>query len=380
MLRQVRLNHRVFDATNPSISFPRRVFAFGTHELAVADEIQPEVTSGIVVNNALRLVIDELLVGNNLEEIACRIPPHDPATGRVDAFQQVPLGANPDDISRCSVADDVLFSSCQGSTAVCICQNPMGCPRSTTCNDADPLIPKCSPGSTCTGGVCVIDLGQPVGVLDINQDGATDDTRMMAGAIGLQCGSIDVPIDLDSSYWNPSGDQNRPAAGGFDALGPAIVLSPLGPMPTNLPCNLKFAPTVVDKENRQLCAPAGGDITASCTEGDLSAFTFRTEALALSSASWVNGDSGVNRTDPALFSVNAPLAVANIGNITVTQAGAPFTAFTVTLMMPQLLQITWDAPGLAADTLYEVTITPQVTDTFDQGLPAPQIFTFTTGA
>ena len=98
MLRQVRLNHRVFDAADPTISFPRRVFAFGTHDLAVADEIQPQVTSAIVVNNSMRLVIDELLVGNNLEEIACRLPPHDPATGRNDAFQAVPIGATQDDI------------------------------------------------------------------------------------------------------------------------------------------------------------------------------------------------------------------------------------------------------------------------------------------
>jgi hypothetical protein len=380
MLRQVRLNHRVFDLTNPSVSFPRRVFAFGTHELAVADEIQPpghdrnrpQQQPAPRDRRAARWKQPQ-------KEIACRLPPHDPDEGRVDAVQAVPLGANPDDIARCSVADDVLFSSCQGATAVCICRNPMGCARSTTCNDADPAIPKCSLGSTCTGGVCVVEMG-PVGVLDINQDGATDDTRMMPGAIKLTCGSLDVPIDLDSSYWNPSGDQNRPAAGGFDALGPAVVLSPLGPMPTNLPCSVQFGDKVVDKENRQVCAPAGGDITASCTEGDLSAFTFKTEALALSAASWLDGDSGVNRTDPALFSVNAPLDVANIGNITVKEGGTNFTAFTVTLMMPTLLQITWTAPGLAADTLYEITFTPQVTDTFNQGLPAPQIFTFTTGA
>ena len=28
--------------------------------------------------------------------------------------------------------------------------------------------------------------------------------------------------DTTGSYWNPSGDQNRPAMGGFDALGPAL--------------------------------------------------------------------------------------------------------------------------------------------------------------
>jgi len=354
MLRQVRLNHRVFDAVDPTISFPRRVFAFGTHELANPDEIQPGVTSAIAVNNGLRLIIDEILVGNNLEEIACRAAVDD------DAFATVPLGATPDDIARCSVADDVLPSTCTGSTAVCMCNNDAGCAR----------------------GVLLVGKGEPVGVLDINQDGATDDTRMMPGAIGLRCGTIDVPIDLDNSYWNPSGDQNKPAQGGFDALGPAIVLSPDGPMPTNLSCNLVFANNIVDKQGLHICAPANGDVKAGCADGDLSAFTFKVEPLVLDSSSWENNDIGINRTDPALFSTTAPLDPLNIQGVTVTENGTalPAARFTVSLMMPSLLQITWTGAGLAANAVYVITFAPTITDTFAQGLPAAQTFTFTTGA
>jgi hypothetical protein len=350
MLRQVRLNHRVFDANDPLINFPRRVFAFGTHDLAAADEVQPNVTSAIVLGNSMRLIIDELLVGNNLEEIACRAAVDD------DNFQRVPLGANPDDIARCSAADDVLPASCPGSnpTSVCICQNDAGCPR----------------------GEVIVPKGESVGVLDVNQDGGVDDTRFIDGAVGIRCGDIDVPIDLDGSYWNPSGDQNRPATGGFEALGPAIVLTALGPMPTNLPCLLTVADDVVDKDRNRLCAPVGGDVTKPCTPGDMSAFTFRTEALAFNSASWTNGETGVSRTDPAIFVTNTPLDPDNIDNITVN----PPATFTVRIAdaRQQLIEVSWTDP-LDAETVYEVTLTPGITDTFNQGLPAPQVFTFTTG-
>jgi len=387
MLRQVRLNNRVFDAQNPSVSFPRRVFAFGTHELASPDEIDDNVSAAIVVNNTMRLIVDELLVGNNLEEIACRLSPHDPATGRTDLFQSVPLGSTPDDIKRCAVADDVLFSSCQGNTAVCICENPAGCTTAKACNDSDPMIPKCSPGSTCNNGTCLIATGQSVGVLDQNQDGATDDTRFIDGAVTLTCGSINVPVDLDNSYWNPSGTQNKPAMGGFDALGPAVVFAPNGfmgnhAMPTNLDCHIDFAENIVDKSGIRICAPPNGDIKQNCTPGDVSAFGFKTEALALTPASWVNGETGVSRTDDALFSSNAPLSTPGMATVTMKEGGAGgtnFTAFTVKLMMPQLFQLTYTGAGLKASTEYEVTFTPALQDSWAQPLPAPQIFTFTTG-
>src|SRR6185436_16776080 len=113
------------------------------------------------------------------------------------------------------------------------------------------------------------------GVLDVNQDGAADDTRLIAGSVGIKCGSIEVPMDQNASYWNPSGDQNKPAMGGFDALGPALVLAPSGALPTNLDCLLSFAPDIVDKQNVQVCAPPGGDITQDCTPGDVGAFKFK---------------------------------------------------------------------------------------------------------
>lgn len=349
-VRQVRMNTNI-DGT------VRRVFAFGTHALASAEEVQPDVNNALAKTLGMRIIIDELLVGNNLEEIQCRGAVDD------DAFARVPLGSNPDDIARCSVADDVLPSTCTGATAVCICQNPAGCVR-----NAD-----------------IIEMGKPVGVQDINQDGATDGRQMVAGAVGIRCGAIDVPIDLVNSYWNPSGDQNKPAMGGFDALGPAIVLNPMGPMPTNIDCGLVFADTIVDKQSQQPCTPvdptldANGEIKQGCSPGDLSSFHFKVEALSLAASSWADQATGVSRVDPALFETNVPVDAAQLATITVKQAGAAFTGFTVTNPMPTVIQITWTG-GLAATTVYEVTFPTTVTDTFAQPLPAPQVFTFTTGA
>ena len=114
-------------------------------------------------------------------------------------------------------------------------------------------------------------------VADLNQDGSADDTRMIAGAVGIQCGTIDVPIDIDMSYWNPSGNQQKPAMGGFDALGPALVVIPSAGLPTNTECRLRFAPDIVDKQGIQVCAPPGGDVTQNCTPGDVGAFKFTVE-------------------------------------------------------------------------------------------------------
>lgn len=365
MLRQVRMNHKVINSDGSESN--KRVFAFGSHELAEADELQSnQVTSAAAATNSFRLVIDELLVGNNLEEIACR------TAVDADAFQPVPVGATPDDIARCSVADDVLAASCGGPTAVCICQIDTGC--LSAAGDA-------------------IAFGAPVGVLDFNQDGATDDTQFIAGSVGLLCGGgspnpVNVPIDLEKSYWNPSGDQNRPAQGGFEALGPAIVLAPLGPLPTNLDCELVFSDAVVDKQGVKVCAPQDGNIENDCMPGDMSNFTFHTEVLQLKVASPSLAQPTVPK-GTSVFTLTAavPLkgtSVTTASNITLTAATGtqPVVAVTFDPLTPQIVLLTvttGGTAGMTADTNYTLTITQNVTDTLDQPPPAPQVFTFKTG-
>jgi hypothetical protein len=353
-LAEVRLKETYQDATGNSLT--RRVFSYGTFPDATAD-MDHEVTSATATAQSLRVIMDELLVGNSLEEIQCR--------GQVDndAFSAVPLGATPDDIALCAVNTDALKDSCKGDHAVCICQNDGGCGA----------VPK----------------GEAVGVLDNNNDGAADNTSFKAGSVGIKCGSIAVPIDLDQSYWNPSGDQQVPAMGGFDALGPAIVLVPTGGLlPTNLPCNLTFADDIVDKQNNRVCAPPAGrpasctgaieDCSADleCTPGDLSAFQFKTEALRVTVLGITEGGTGVNPANPIFINSNAPLDPASIQSITLTPA-PPAGTYTIALAMPKQIKITFTTPLLAA-TMYTLTIPSTVTDTFMQGLPAPTVIHFTT--
>jgi len=371
MVRQVRLFERYLDDGMPPRERTRRVFAFGTHELADPSEVH-EVTSAAAFNggtlNPMRIIMDELLVGNNLEEVACR------GTVDLDALDRVPLGATPEDIARCSSADDVLPRTCPASNpkSMCICKNDTGC-----------LV-----------GSELIMKGMPVGILDIDQDGAADETRMIPGAVGIRCATTNpamalVPIDLDKSYWNPSGDQNRPAMGGFDALGPAIVLTPAGALPTNAECSLVFAdgsnpdvPAITDKQGEIVCAPAGGDPDAGCTAGNLDAFKFKVEPIKIEGLSIGDGQTGVGRdltAEPIDFSSNVPLKAAALTTTTITIAPA-VAGLTITLTGTGMRTVRLSGATLAANTMYTITFTPGVLDSYDQALPQPVVVTFTTGA
>jgi hypothetical protein len=355
MIRQVRLLERFQDPSNPNLLRTRRVFAFGTHPLAGMDEAHP-VTTAVASQNTIRIVMDELLIGTRLEEIACRAQVN--ARG---VYARVPDRSTPDDIARCAQPNDVLPRSCPPSpTAVCMCELDDGCIR----------------------GSDQIAKGQPVGVLDINQDGAVDDTRFIEGAVGLRCttadpAQADVPIDLDNSYWNPSGDQNRPAMGGFDALGPAIVIVPTRGLPTNTQCRLTFADDVVDKSGNRVCAPEDGNIEKGCEPGDVSRFEFGVEALRALPASPQPGQTGVSLTGIITIVMNA--AVDPATSQTVSISPTPPGGVTITNPMPTQIRLTPTAP-FAPETEYTVTVPTTVTDTFGQGLPQALTFSFTTGS
>ncbi|HTL34639.1 MAG TPA: Ig-like domain-containing protein [Kofleriaceae bacterium] len=360
MVEQVRMSERYTDATG-GLNTRGPLFAFGTHPTVTSPDQAHAVTSALATRNNLRIIMDELLVGNYLEQIKCRAP-----VSLDGQYDTVPLGATPDDVAKCAVAKDALKASCVGDHTMCLCQIDGGC-----------------------GDVM---KGEPVGVLDVNQDGAADDTRFMQGAVGIKCGSIDVPIDLDMSYWNPSGNQQVPAMGGFDALGPAIVLVAKPPaacgaacadptFPTNLTCGLTFAPNVIDKQNNQVCAPPDGDINKNCNPGDVTAFTFKTEPLSILQTSPINpGDTGVSRTSTVDLIFNAPLQPSTLGAVTVTEGSTPYTQFTVSQPNVSLIRLTWtNATGLAANTMYTITVGTGLTDYYGQPIPAPATISFTTG-
>jgi hypothetical protein len=180
--------------------------------------------------------------------------------------------------------------------------------------------------------------------------------------------------------------------GGFDALGPALVLVPAAPvnppvptdkplLPTNLTCNLAFAPSVVDKQANPVCAPPDGDVTKGCSGGDLTAFSFKVQPLTVRSASANNMDIGVSRTDVFEIRLTAPPSAASLSQITVREGTTNYTQFTATMPLPTTIRLTWTgAGGLAANTMYTVTLGTGVTDLFNQPMPMPSTITFTTGS
>jgi hypothetical protein len=373
MIEQVLLTESVFDASG-NASFPR-VFAFGTLP-GVDPSKEHEVTSAAVFGQngqKIRIVFDEVLQGNRLEEIECRAN-----VGDDGQFARIPDGTTPDDIAKCAVAKDVLPSSCKGDHAVCLCEKPTGC----------------------IVGADMVAMGAPVGVQDVNADGAADHHRFIPTSVQLVCGSMTINADPTLSYWYPSGDQQPPATGGVEAIGPAVVFEPQpqamtgATMPTNVTCGVKFADDIVDKSNIKVCAPAGGrtpecsgnlDLcTQSCTPGDVSAISFKTEPLTLA----VTFDtSGVGRADSLLFGANTIVDSASLAAaVTMTQAGANFTAYTITATNPpsmpksQITVLPTAATGWAADTDYTITFSTGLKDAFGQPLPAPVTVNFHTGA
>ncbi|HTR51371.1 MAG TPA: Ig-like domain-containing protein [Kofleriaceae bacterium] len=376
----------------------RCVFGFGTHP--EADEITCNGASGSTVAHhvdsalvlvdapGIRVIFGSLLIGNYLEEIECRQP-----VGPDGAFDKVPLGSTPDDIAKCAVPmdTDALALTCKGPHAVCLCQLPGGC-----------------------NGIAE---GLPVGVEDANQDGAADTHQMIKGAVGFKCtaGSgatatnVNVAIDQAQSYYDPSGFQQPPATGGFEAMGPALVLYPalvlgnstVAALPSGSTCGLALDPDVVGKNFAEPCTPVDSDgnggrppecddlnidqCPQSCTPGDLSGFSFGTEPMLLSLQGITNGQMGVSRTAD-IFAVtfdNIPVNPNTIGTIQIFEGVAmtPYNMFTVSLTGASQMDIHFTNPtGLAANTQYTVTFPTGFQDGYGVPLPQAQSITFTTGS
>ena len=171
--------------------------AFGDHP-EIDLEHDDRVVSDAVARDGqrIRIVVDELLRGSSLEEVAC-------ADG---SWSRVRPGADIDDVARCAGAD---LGRCEA--------------------------------------VCIGDSG-PVGILDANGDGAVDDTRLVEGAVVLTCNGVAVPLDAARSYYQPAGSQRLSTASlGTDSLGPAIAIVPASGMRPGATCALGFT-DVVDKQ------------------------------------------------------------------------------------------------------------------------------------
>jgi hypothetical protein len=279
----------------------------------------------------LRIVMDELLVGNHLEEIACAD----------NTWSRVPVGATPDDIAACAGSLDKIVNTCRGEYAVCV--NP--------------------------------DTGTPVGILDANEDKAVDAIRFIEGAVRLVCDGVDIPINSGRSFYQPSGNQLIPASDvGVNGLGPAVVLVPNDGLRTGASCSVEFDPAVVDKDDNQVCAPPSGQ---ACVPGNTGGIVFGSDVLKVVSTAPANGNTSVNPAGAAqiLVRFNAKVAADSPGTITITANGTPVDTITTSVNLTDISLVLPD--GYQPETEYVVTVSG-TQDLFGGAMPDDYTFMFAT--
>jgi len=350
MVRQVFMEERFYVDDNPRTFLQA---AFGSHPDLEEQDSVPGVNAAVARDGQkIRVVLDELLVGSYIEEIAC-----DGLDDQGDQiFSRIPPEATPDDVAHCSPPE---LTNCKGENAMCIVD------------------------------------GSPIGVLDTEQDGAPDRFRMIRYedgqlAVRLSCdggdgtlGNADdifIPLNQDTTFYNPSGNQLVPAGPcGFDCLGPALVINLEDGMKTGAECGLSFQNQVIDKDLNPVCAPPNGDITQSCTPGDTSIIRWTNEALRIQSTFPADGDTGLNIATQLLIITNASMDAASLADIQVTENGGAFAVnFSLSADDPKTIQGAPAGGTLTAGATYVVTIPVTVTDRFGGPLPQEFSFTFTT--
>jgi hypothetical protein len=312
------------DEGNPVVVLENHL-AYGDH-----DDIDPEADDREVTAAAarggqrIRIVVDELLRANHLEEIPC-------ADG---SWSQVPDGFDFDDVARCAGSD---LSRCEG--------------------------------------LCIGSDG-PVGIQDDNGDGAIDDTRMIDGVVALTCGDEAVALDPTLSYYQPSGSQRLSAgATGTDSLGPAIVIVPAAGMRPGSTCGIAFGDMVVDKQDNLIAGAEdvafsvepflvlGSDPATGATEVPLTAPDQPDATIAI-------------HLNASLDPQTVPTAV------TVTADGVAVKGLTIAPSPDDDATIVVTVPGgLTAATTYEVTVTGGaggLADTYADTLAGDVTITFAT--
>lgn len=345
MVRQVLLTERVqIDGTDRIVE---GALAFGTHADLYFEDDDGEVVSAISLGSQeIRVVLDELIRGNTLEELAC-------ADG---SFSRIPNGTTPDDISDCSGPADSLLN--------------------------------------CTK-VCLAADGSPIGILDADEDGAVDDMRMIDYnddpnivelGVSLECDGEAVPLDPDFSFWSPSGNQTFPSNNllGFRGLGPAIVLKPMpaSGIRTSASCGLSFRSEVVDYKDNQICAPDGGDINQDCTPGDTVKISFGTEPLKLGISSPADGavDVRPKAKEFMVLGFTANVDPATLGAISLTADGTD-VPISPTVSENDSTSVTIELePGFEDDTAYVMTIAIGLTDALGGAIGQEETVSWTTGS
>jgi hypothetical protein len=350
MVRQVFVEEKLF--SDGGVVRERFGLAYGDHiDIPTPGESSSDGDDRVVQNAVafglnetplrMRVVFDELLRGNELEEIQCSD----------ESYSRVPVGTDPDDIEACSGVD---LSDC---TAVCI--GPDG----------------------------------PIGIKDANGDGAVDDAggygmRMIDYgdgelAISVVCDGMRMPLVKEGpnrTFYSPSGNQLIPAGQGVNGLGPALIVRSAAGLRTNADCTIQFHPDVVDKDGNRVCAPPGGDVARDCPgDGDTSEIQFHVEPLAFRSTTPRQG-AVLNLATPTIqLEFVAPVDLATLASIAMTtdQGEVPIEVTQVEEGDATRFRVV-ATDGLQAETAYTITVGTGLADSFGGVPPEPFTLEFTT--
>ncbi|MCP4444338.1 MAG: Ig-like domain-containing protein [Myxococcales bacterium] len=346
MVRQVLVTEQITEDTTSLIKVGQ--LAFGEHADEFFENDDGEVNSAFVLNaQEIRIVLDELVRGSDIEEIGC-------ADG---SYSPIPRGTTPDDIADCAGPVDSLLH-CDT-----VCLNP--------------------------------DTGAPIGILDEDEDGAADNMRMIDYnpaegtdnvelAVSVICDGVNIPLDAELSFWSPSGNQTFPSNDklSFRGLGPAIVVKPLEAygLRTGAECGVTFRPEVVDYDDNPICAPADGNIENDCSGGDTSRIGFATTTLKVANSVPRHDDVDVSLSGSSflLVALNAYVDPTSVGAITLTADGVdvPISPL-VTDSDATAISFSLDA-DYHPETTYEITVAPTLADVLGGTLAAAHVVSWVT--
>ena len=298
------------------------------------------VTTAVVHNTpAIRVVLDELLDGNTVEQFQCACAA--PSMG-------LPIDCGPMNI-RAS-------------------RDPANCDDNKNTEAAE------------TGKFA-----------DANVDGVPDKAYLLPGIATIDCGASgkwtnglkadgkpdDIPTD--QGWYNPSGDQlvpiTRSGTLNWEAIGPALVLKPPS-LPAGATCTLKLELSVTDK------AASNDGKALSVVTHDGTDVTFTTVPLGVVTSVPADGQQGVSKTLKKIaVTFNTPLDPASVTaeKFSVTSAGGPIAG--ATNLAAADMTIEWvPTAALGAATTYTVKVSKGVKDSFGSPLADDFVFTFKTGS
>jgi hypothetical protein len=219
--------------------------------------------------------------------------------------------------------------------------------------------------------------------LDENLDGVPDRTRLLEGAVKVQC-KDDAGVLQDTfvsastrtqGFYSPSGNQILPTDGdaGYivEGLGPALQFNADTGLRTNSDCTIAFADFVTDKD---------GERVSALPDSENSPGFFHTEALALVTSVPASGTMNVAVTQEITLRFNGQLDETTIDQVILREMGGATVATTNTLAPDGItINIVPDAP-LDPATQYEVVIPTSLNDKFGGTFPAEQIISFRTAS